>query len=631
MLLLSGPAGDALAEHDPGTREEEIWHVHHTVEATVVDNYARVNVGVEIVNEGPDPEFPFRVEVPEDAYVTGLTLTRDGETYEATIEPAQQAREPYEEAKREHRSAGLVERTAEDGVYAYDVNVEGTETVTAVLTYERYLTADAGAYELDLQAPATQRGVDEGVVFDVEVRHRAGLGHVQATPDAEVNRSASTVQVSRSLEPRGHGQASQLRVTYELAGTDPGGELATSVEDGTGYFAHRFRAEDARQRVPLDLSLVLDRSGSMQGAKIDQMRQATQRLVDALNGSDRLHLTFFSSATDRPWNGLAPVDANRSQQAQRALAETEASGSTNIGAAIADGFAPLAESRPEALPVLVFLTDGRPTRGIHDPDRLRTKALEANDAGGHVFGLAFGEDADWGLVHGLARDGDGVARRIAADADAELNLRSFLTALTSPVLTDVGVSYEQASLERWRVGAPVLFAGGELLYVGTFDPNATRLDARVDARGPQGSHVWNVSEPVDDEGPAHLADLVAYQRIRALEARIDAEDGNETLEDRVRQLALEHGFVTEQTSLVVDLPHRDERQRPVAEDTSQAPAGDAVDGAQPSDGATGGSTQPTSREAEHTGQHEAAETPAVGVVGSLVASIAVAVGLSRRS
>lgn len=643
VLLVGGPVGTALADHARSSPEEDIWHVSHFVNATVVDNYATVRVGVDIVNEGPDPEFPFRVELPEDAYVTGLVITRDGETFEAEIQDDEQARQRYEQAKEEDRSAGLVEQQREDDVYAYNVNVEGQERVQAVLTYERYLTAEAGAYELELEAPATHRGVDEGARIDAWIQHDAGIQDAQATPEGDVEQTSEGVHASRNVGPRGHGHATDLRVGYELAATDPGGALAVSVEDGVGYFAHRFRAQDAHERMPIDLSLVLDTSGSMQGDKIAQLEQATRQLVDELGPEDRLHITFFDGRTEQPWQGFARVDANLTDRAFQALDHVRATGSTDIGAAIEDGFAPFnaEEADERRLPALVFLTDGRATEGISDEQRLRTKALEANQAGAHVFSLAFGQQADWGLVHGLAEDGQGLARQIEADAGAEMDLRSFMTALTSPVLTDVSIAYEDASTTSWRLGAPVLFADSELVFVGTFDANLTELAAQVTARGPDTSHAWNLTSPVEGQGPSYLSDLVAYQRIQALEDRIQAEGGNQTLVDEVTALALEHGFVTDHTSLVVDLPRQPPADAPAdgGQETHRPTQGtDARSGYDQDDQATDPSPAPTSGEneapptdgAEEPGE-DAVETPGVGVVASLVACLVVAVAGSRRS
>lgn len=564
LVSLPGAFGTAAASH--GSDEPEgVWHVQHNVTATVVDNLATVDVGVTITNEGPDPEFPFQVEIPDHAYVTGLSITRDGKTWEAEVQPADQARENYEEAKQQGRSAGLVEQTRDTNVYRYDVNVEGTETVRAVLTYQAYLAREGGVYELDLEAPATHRGIDEGARFAVAIQHGAGLEDVDARPGDVVQGSAETAEVAYEVGPRGQGEATPLQVRYEPEETPEQGRLVTTIHNGTGYFAHRLSADANRSSTPVDVSLVLDTSGSMQGDKLAQVEQATRQVIHELDADDRLRLTLFANSARSPWEGLRPVEENTTEDAIDALGGMRAAGGTNIEEGIRSGMSfGNRSSNASGLPVVVFLTDGRATSGITDADRLREIAREANGAGAHVFSLAFGDQADFGLVHGLAEEGQGLSRRVATGQGADLDLENFLTSLTTPILSDVSVEYAN-DVQAYRVGSPILFAGGEVLHVGTFDPaNRSEVDAEVTASLDNREQVWNVSEPVDDEGPPSLVDLVVYQRIRALEKRIDAQGGNATLEEQVTGLALEHGFVTDRTSLEIDLPRstddRDEAQ-----------------------------------------------------------------------
>lgn len=572
LLVLAGAPSLSLASASEDLEEPAPWRVEHAVNASVVDNYATVNVTVEVQNLAAGAEFPFEVEVPEEAYITGLAITRNDTTYEAEVEPASAARERYEAARHQGRTAGIVEEDRGASTYRYDLNVAPNETVRATLTYEVYLLAHEGTYELPLQAPATQHGVDEGATFRVDLQHARGIEHLDTEPHAPLTSTEEGYRVSYDTGHRGPGNASSLDVAYETQGTDPGGQLMATVENGTGYFVHRFQARAAQERVPVDLALVLDRSGSMSGAKIDQLRAATRQVVDHLDERDRVFASSFAEGSRSAWEGLRALDNETAVKLNRTLERLVASGSTNIEDAIREGFSTVGnDTEPdERLEAVAFLTDGKATTGLQDNQRLRELALEENRADAHVFGLAFGSGADWGLVHGLAQDSEGYAERVPAGQGAQLDLERFLTRLTSPVLTNVTVDYEGASVQSWRVGAPVVFSGSELVYVGTFDPNRTSLNATVSAFGGSEAIHANVSAAVEDEGPDYLPRLVGYHRVRALEDRIDAEGGNETLEREATELALRHGFVTERTSLAVDLP----RQQAGVDDDSDT-VGDA--------------------------------------------------------
>jgi len=171
----------------------------------------------------------------------------------------------------------------------------------------------------------------------------------------------------------------------------------------------------------------------MRGDKIQRLKQATRRLVTDLDGSDRIHVTFVSDRTDSTWDGFAPATPNTTEKALDAIENLQATGSTNIADAIQDGFGPLDEAHDrQRLPVIVFLTNCQPTREIQDAEQLRRLALESNSANANVFSLAFGDDADWNLVHGLADDGQGVAQRVQADAGAGVHLERSSPPLPRP-------------------------------------------------------------------------------------------------------------------------------------------------------------------------------------------------------
>lgn len=539
------------AEPDPAL---ERWNTSTHVNARIVDNYALVEVTTTIENPGPAREFPFRVQVPDDAFISGLAIERGGEVYEGHVEKRQEARQTYTQARAEGHTAGIVEDERDSSLYTYRVNVGSGDTVNATLTYETYLTAAQGVYAIDLTGPDLEHARDEGTRFTVEVVHSGGLDRVWGHPTAKVSRTEDGLMLEHR-EGSEDDELANFTARYTLEETPRWGEVVSTVHNGTGYFAHRFRAAPSSDQLPLDLALVLDTSGSMSGLKIDQLRRAARGVVDELDTDDRLHLTLFDGRVQAPWTGLEPMDEDRSAQADDVIESLSADGSTNIGEAIRDGFGGFenASSESERMPALAFLTDGKATDGVTDTGQLRQMAREANGADAHVFSLAFGRDADWRFVHGLAKDGDGTAVRVSSGEGASADIERFLTALTTPVLKQVRIDYA-GDVDPLNATAPALFAGSEMLVVGTFDPSIDRLDATVHAQAADGSQSWNVSEPVGDPGPNYVPRLVAYHQIQALEARQDAYGHNETREQRIEELSLEHGFVTSETSLVLDLP-----------------------------------------------------------------------------
>ena len=644
LLLLALLLAPAAAAQASSPAPQSVWTVFTTVDAVVRDNYATVKVVADIRNQGPDPEFPFVVRVPDDAFVTGLTIERDGVVHEATVKGREEAREEYDAWKAQEQTGGLVEKTRRSEVYSYLINVAEFTNVRATLTYERYLVADRGVYDLPLEAPVSGFGRDLGARFQVRVVDSDGLATLWGAPTASVAGDTLTYEVG----PRPNMTSTPFTASYTLDATSEAGTLLTTVVGGKGYFAHRFRAPPDANELPLDLVLVLDVSGSMAGQKLDQMIDAAKQVVQGLQDEDRLHLVTFSSSSASSWEGLLEMTpANR----RRAADEIEAlfdGGGTNIEAGLRSGFDALDGLAPseERFSAVVLLTDGQPTAGVTDRGALRELASNLNTKEVPLFGIAFGDDADFALVRQLSQDADASSIRVPLGAGAEVDLRRFMDMLTTPVLRNVRISYS-AGVAAEQPMAPILFSGSELLVVGTFDP-ARGIRGDVTGVSPEGARSYAFAEGTRASLP-FLPRLVAYHEVRMLQEQLDAEGSNATAVARIVELALAHSFVTDHTSLVVTLPPRDMREtRPAgdpsvlmsdapssARNASGAPATTVpVAGSQPMATDSAGSWSPTSAptptRAAGSGPTAEPQVPGPGVALVLVAVAALALALRKR-
>jgi hypothetical protein len=262
------------------------------------------------------------------------------------------------------------------------------------------------------------------------------------------------------------------------------------------------------------------------------------------------------------WPGLRAMTPEDRRDAAREIDALFQNGGTNIESGIVRGFGALDSldwtRQEERFAALVLLTDGQPTAGETSREGLLRLQRDANDHVVPVFGIAFGEDADWGLIRALAADGQGAAIRVPLGEGAEVDLRRFMSALTTPVLRDVHIEYGPG-VDAFRPGAPVLFAGSELLVVGTFDP-ARGIAGSITGWSNEGERRFGFDGGTP-RSLAFLPKLVSYHRVRALQE----EDVPDIA--AIKELALKYSFVTDHTSLVLTLPERDVRQRPMMEAT----------------------------------------------------------------
>ena len=164
-------------------------------------------------------------------------------------------------------------------------------------------------------------------------------------------------------------------------------------------------------RVPVNAVLILDRSGSMSGVKIERARDAARALVQALGPGDRLSIVEFSSGASVLLRST-PVDSVARSRALSAIEELEAMGGTNLGAAFEAAGPQLELGRGEGRVDKVFLaSDGQANEGVADRGGLLKMARR-------VFGTAtlstfgIGNDYDEDLMASLAAQGGGRARYV---------------------------------------------------------------------------------------------------------------------------------------------------------------------------------------------------------------------------
>jgi Ca-activated chloride channel homolog len=159
------------------------------------------------------------------------------------------------------------------------------------------------------------------------------------------------------------------------------------------------------RRLPLNLCLVIDRSGSMEGEPLEYVKRACGHVVDLLDQNDVLSIVTFEERVDivmparRVLNkGLIKEHINRIQPGN----------TTNIYDGLTAGASQVATVRSEGyVNRVVVLTDGEPTAGVKEYSSIVGAAAEQRSRGITVTALGFGPEYNEELLAGIARRGGG--------------------------------------------------------------------------------------------------------------------------------------------------------------------------------------------------------------------------------
>ena len=168
-------------------------------------------------------------------------------------------------------------------------------------------------------------------------------------------------------------------------------------------------AADARpaHRLPLNVALVIDRSGSMKGKKIKDVRKAAHGLADQLAADDRVTVVSYSDYARADVPSTLVDDAAR-KKIRRAIDRMRAAGNTFLAAGLLEGSAQVQQHlRRSQVNRVLLLSDGIANRGITDPPTLAGITREMSQRGVLVTTIGVGNDYNEDLMTALADYGGG--------------------------------------------------------------------------------------------------------------------------------------------------------------------------------------------------------------------------------
>ncbi len=477
----------------------------------------------------------FEFLIPKEAFFSGFSIIIDGKEYKADVLKKAEAQQKFEEATSNGRTAGLLE-TRDSELFSYSLNFKPNQSIIVRLTYEQALTRTLGEYEY-LQYLRSNHEVKD-LSVSVDIKSSTNVLRVE-TPGFESDvtyphANSAQVRYTANTLPK-----QDMRVIFKTDNTPLNGNMLFYEDNGQGYFMHIFSptAEEIGT-TPLnkDIIFVIDKSGSMEGLKIEQVKTAFSQIIGDLSEGDRFNVVFFDTEIKPHSNEILIANNVNKDKAVATVASVTAHGGTNINSALTTSLG-MFYNGSENVPIIVFLTDGMPTEGVTSTAAIRDNVLQANKANASIFTIAFGEedDYDFDFLQALSLENRGTVVYFEPTSEAAAGISGFYETISTPLVSNLKFSYDGKVSQTVLTGRDNLFVGSEVISLGKYDPNTASITARVDGNTRNGKHTFEhkfAAQPNDTNN--FVARLWAYNTITNRLDRMKVEGGTNELISEVR-------------------------------------------------------------------------------------------------
>lgn len=507
------------------------------------------------------------------AAVYGMQMKIGDHVLKAKVEPRQEARQTYEKAKTEGKSASLLEQQRPNVFQMNVANIMPSDTVEVELRYTELLVPDGGEYQFvyptvvgprysnqpESTAPETDKwiknpylvkGEKSPSTFDLAVEIAAGMPllDLRCETHAVKPEFRDPARATIALQP-GDATANNrdFILKYRLADSKIESGLLVSKGEKENFFL--LTVQPPKRNVPVSLPprdyiFVVDVSGSMRGFPLQTAKGLIRQLLATLKPNDTFNVILFSGGSRLLSPQELPATKENLNRAMTIIDQESGGGGTELLPALKQALA-LSTSN-EAARSIVVLTDGFVGCEAEAFDLIRDNLNRAN-----LFAFGIGSSVNRHLIEGMARAGQGEPFVITKPDDADSEVRKFRDYAGSPLLTHIAVDF--GGLDVYDVEprtVPDLLAERPAVIFGKWK-GATA--GTISLRGKTGAGDFAAQFPVAEaraiEGSNALLYLWARSRIATLADYTVLRATDERVEE-VTNLGLTYNLLTAYTSFV---------------------------------------------------------------------------------
>ena len=535
--------------------------VFHKVDVAIDGQKAVTRVDQEFYNpndavlEG-DYVFP----IPAGAHIDKFTMRIGDREVEAELLDAAKARRIYEDIVRSQRDPALLEYAGRGAFRVHIFPIEPRSRKKVSLSYTELLRADGGlvSYVYPLNTEKFSAQPVKTVAIRVALAEESPIKALYSPTHAVEIRRDGERRATVGFEATNTRPDRDFQLLFSTANAEVGVHLLTQKtgpEDGWFMLLASPGAEamKTREANPKDVVFVVDTSGSMAGKKLAQAKKALAFCVENLNDNDRFEVLRFATETELCFGKLNEATRGNRDKALDWIKGLNTIGGTAIYDALQQALKlrPRVETRPF---VVIFLTDGQPTVGETDENKIVASVGHEEGSPTRVFCFGIGNDVNTHLLDKIVERTRAASQFVLPEEDLEVKLSAFFTKIKEPLLTNLKIAWPDSVrvTKLYPNPLPDLFRGDQLVLAGRYSGSA---EGDVVLEGTLNGEAKRIVQRVkfsDTQwGNEFIPQLWAMRRVGWLLDEIRLRGESAELREEVVEIARRYAIVTPYTSYLI--------------------------------------------------------------------------------
>ena len=535
--------------------------VNHKVTVGIEDQIAITTVEQTFRNHtGRNLEATYLFPVPKGASVNKFTMWVNGKETSGELLDAKKANSVYTEIVRRTQDPGLLEYLGNNlmRLRVFPIPPKGDQKVKISFTSVSQMEQGVVEYIYPLKTDGKGTRTLEEFSVKLSIKSQHPIQTVYSPTHAIDLKRKGDHEVAVEFEKNQATLDKDFQLFYGLGKQDIGLTplVYRPVTSEDGYFMLLISPQVEQMkttRIPRDLVLVLDTSGSMSDLKMSQAKKALKHLMSELGEGDRFGLIGFASTVRTYEDKLIAANKDHLERARKWVDDLRAGGGTAIQPAL-DAALDLRSKDASRSSTIVFFTDGIPTLDERDPNKIVQNVAKRNTESTRIFTFGVGDDVNAAMLDQLADSTRALSTYVRPAEDIEAKAASLQAKISHPVMTNVKLTTTNIKFnEVYPPKLPDLFHGGQLVVIGRYSgqgPAAIKLNGIVGSE--QRELVYELTFPVKtEEGREFVEHLWARRKVGYLLDQIRVNGESKEVVDEVTTLAKKYGIATPYTSYLV--------------------------------------------------------------------------------